>query len=105
MPKAGVKPERRKIAAAGDRESNAPEEFGQECGGKGGVPFEVFARADERITRVTVWHRDFIDGIELETAKGPLPRIGGTGTSRDIRRDSFELEKDEFLTGVSIEFW
>ena len=69
------------------------------------MPYQVSARTDERISKVTVWHRDLVDGIELETDKGTLPRIGGTGKSRDIRHDTFELELDEFLTGVSIEFW
>jgi hypothetical protein len=82
-----------------------PEEFGEECGGKGGVPYQVFAHPGERIRKVTVWHRDYVDGIELETDRGPLPKIGGTGKSRDIRHDIFELAADEFLTGISVEYW
>src|SRR5256885_8352877 len=105
MRRPGVTSNRARLGAKSDSETCLPEEFGEECGGKGGVPYQVFMRADERIKRVTVWHRDFVDGIELDTDKGRLPRIGGTGKSRDVRQDSFELEADEFLTGISIEFW
>jgi|SRR4051794_36377385 hypothetical protein len=105
MRRPGVKPNGAKAGAGPDSEGSAPEEFGEECGGGGGVPYEVFARPGERIRKVTVWHREFVDGIELETDQGVLPRIGGTGKSRDIRHSSFEIQADEFLTGVSIEFW
>jgi hypothetical protein len=82
-----------------------PEEFGEECGGKGGVPYQTVARPPARITRVTVWHRQFVDGIQLETDLGVLPRIGGTGKHRDVHVNAFELEPGEFLTGVSVEYW
>ncbi len=80
-------------------------EFGEECGGKGGVPFEVFAPGTARLTRLTVWHRDFVDGLRLETDQGALPRIGGMGQHKDIRQDAVELGADEFLTGISVEYW
>jgi len=105
MPKPLEKMDAAKAAAKGYIPALPAEEFGEECGGRGGVPYQVFARPDERIIKVTVWHRDLVDGIELETDKGPLPKIGGTGKSRDIRHDSFELAPDEFLTGVSVEYW
>jgi hypothetical protein len=105
MQKPGAKAPRAKAADKSAAENLPPEEFGEECGGKGGVPYQVFVRPGERITRVTVWHRDYVDGIELVTDKAPLPKIGGTGKSRDIREDSFELESGEFLTGLSVEFW
>src|SRR3954470_10377688 len=82
-----------------------PEEFGPECGGKGGVPYQVFAKLGERITKVIVWHRDYVDGIELQTDQGTLPKIGGTGKSRDIRHEVFTLDPDEFITGITIEYW
>jgi hypothetical protein len=94
-------------AGTGDPQS-APgraEEFGEECGGEGGVPYQVFAYQPSRLTRVTVWHRDCVDGIQLETETGVLPRIGGTGQHRDVRQESFELASDEFLTGISVEYW
>src|SRR5580765_5495783 len=103
MQKSGTKPTAKVVAAA--TAGGVPEEFGEECGGKGGVPYQVFARPGERIRKITVWHRDCVDGIELETDHGPLPKIGGTGKSRDIRHNIFELEPDEFLVGVSVEFW
>jgi hypothetical protein len=46
-----------------------------------------------------------VDGIQLETESGVLPRIGGTGLHRDVRQESFELAPDEFLTGISVEYW
>ncbi len=105
MPKLQGKMDAVKAAAKPHLPSALPEEFGEECGGKGGVPYQVFARTDERIKKVTVWHRDLVDGIELETDSGALPKIGGTGKSRDIRHNSFQLEADEFLTGICVEFW
>jgi hypothetical protein len=62
-------------------------------------------QAPVRLTKVKVWHRDYVDGIQLETEIGVLPRIGGTGKHRDIHVDTFELESDEYLTGVTVEFW
>lgn len=86
--------------------SAAPaEEYGEECGGSGGVPYCVFAYNPARIARVTVWHRQYVDGILLETDQGTLPKIGGTGRHRDIRSDTFALEPDEFITGVTVEYW
>src|SRR5437763_15229769 len=102
MQKPGTKPEAAKAVAAAGSGGIPAEEFGRECGGKGGVPYQVFARPGERIKKVIVWHRDYVDGIELETDQGTLPKIGGTGKSRDIRHDIFELEEDEFLTGISV---
>jgi hypothetical protein len=80
-------------------------EYGEECGGEGGVPYEVFAYRPAALTRVTVWYRDYVDGIQLETGSGVLPRIGGTGQHRDVRQDSFDLGPEEFLTGISVEYW
>ena len=105
MQKPGTRPSAAKPPASAVAGVALPEEFGPECGGKGGVPFQVFAKAGERITKVTVWHREYVDGIELETDFGTLPRIGATGKSRDIRHDVFELESDEYLTGISVEYW
>ena len=82
-----------------------PEEFGEECGGDGGVPYRVFATPPARIRSVTIWHRQYVDGIQLATDKGVLPRIGSTGRSRDIRKDTFQLSPDEFITGLSLEYW
>jgi hypothetical protein len=105
MQKPGAKPKTAKAANAAAIGLVPAEEFGEECGGRGGVPYQVFARSGERIRKVTVWHRDYVDGIQLETDKGTLTRIGGTGKSLDIRHDIFELEDDEFLTGVTVEYW
>ena len=86
--------------------SSAPaEEFGEECGGSGGVPYCVFAYYPARIARVTLWHRQYVDGILLETDQGALPKIGGTGRHRDIRSDTFALEPDEFITSITVEYW
>jgi len=81
------------------------EEHGEMCGGPGGVPYQAFASPADRIIRVTVWHRQYVDGIQLETETGVLPRIGGMGKHRDVRQETFELAVDEFLTGVSVEYW
>ena len=78
MQKPGTKAKSAKAAAAG---TVPAEDFGAECGGKGGVPYQVFAHPGERIRKVIVWHRDYVDGIQLETNQGVLPRIGGTGKS------------------------
>lgn len=103
MAKSGTRSSAKAISAASGGVS--PEEFGPECGGKGGVPFQVFAKPGERITKVTVWHREYVDGIELETDQGTLPKIGGTGKSRDIRHDVFEFAPDEYITGIEVEYW
>ncbi len=82
-----------------------PEEFGSLCGGKGGVPYCIFALPPSRIISVSVWHREYVDGIRVETEAGALPTIGGTGKHRDIKLDSFRLDPDEFITGISAEYW
>jgi hypothetical protein len=63
------------------------------------------AQGSARITKVTVWHRDYVDGIQLETEVGALPRIGATGMHHDVREDSFAFATDEFITGITVEFW
>ena len=63
------------------------------------------AQSSARLTKISVWHRDYVDGIELETEVGVLPRIGGTGMHRDVRVDTFDLAPDEFLTGITIDYW
>lgn len=82
-----------------------PEDFGEDCGGKGGVPYRIFTYAPARITRVTVWSREYVDGIQLETDQGALPLIGARGKHLDVRKDMFELAPDEVLTGISVEYW
>ena len=94
-----TEPARKQPAARGSRE------FGEECGGPGGVPYRVFAVAPERLRRVTIWHREYVDGIQLETDDSVLPRIGATGKHHDVHSDRFELEADESLTGVTVEYW
>lgn len=83
---------------------DVPQEYGEECGGRTGVPYRSFATPPARLTRITVWHRDLVDGLLLETDQGVLPKIGGTGMHRDIRQDSFALAADEVLTGISVEY-
>lgn len=97
--------EEQKIAATPAANPGPAEEYGAECGGTGGVPYCVFANHPGRIARVTIWHRQYVDGILLETDQGVLPKIGGTGRHRDIRSDTFALELDEFITGISLEYW
>lgn len=98
--------EQSKSADTASPGSERAQEYGQECGGTGGVPYSVFASYPERIARVTVWHRQYVDGILLETDHhGTLPKIGGTGRHRDIRSDTFALEPGEFITGISVEYW
>jgi hypothetical protein len=82
-----------------------PQEYGAECGGDGGVPYLSVAQRSARLTRITVWHRDYVDGIQLETDLGLLPKIGGSGLHHDVRVDRFELGPDEFLTGITVEYW
>jgi hypothetical protein len=89
----------------GEPFAGGPQAFGEECGGKGGVPYLILLPSSARLTRVTVWHRDYVDGIQLETDLGMLPRIGGTGKHRDVQSATFELAADEFLRGISVEFW
>jgi len=89
----------------GESFAGDPQAFGEECGGKGGVPYLSVLPPSSRLTRVTVWHRDYVDGIRLETDFGTLPRIGGTGKHHDVQSVTFELAKDEFLSGISVEFW
>lgn len=88
-------------------ESSAPhgQEYGEECGGSGGVPYRFFAQAPDRISKITVWYRQLVDGFQVESEKGPLPKVGGTGRHKDIRQETFELGPNEFITGVSVEYW
>jgi len=81
-----------------------PQEYGEECGGKGGVPYLVVWQPPARLTKIRVWHRDYVDGIQLETDQGVLPRIGGTGVHRDVQLETFEIATNEVLTGISVEF-
>jgi hypothetical protein len=81
------------------------QEHGEECGGKGGVPYLSIAPESSRLTRITIWHRDYVDGIQLETESGVLPKIGGSGMHWDVRKDTFELSAGEFLSGITVEFW
>jgi len=69
------------------------------------VPYLSIAQGSSRLARITVWHRDYLDGIQLETELGVLPKIGGSGMHRDVREDTFELAPGEFLTGITVEFW
>jgi hypothetical protein len=105
MPAGKPPREEQKSAENSDVNSAPAEEYGEECGGSGGVPYCVFAYYPERIARVTIWHRQYVDGILLETDHGVLPKIGGTGRHRDIRSDTFALESGEFITGVTVEYW
>jgi hypothetical protein len=92
-------------SARSGREASPPQEYGEQCGGNGGVPYLSVAQGSARLVRVSVWHRDYVDGIQLETDMGVLPPIGGTGMHRDVRKDTFELAPDEYLTGISVEYW
>jgi hypothetical protein len=83
----------------------SPEEYGEECGGKGGVPYFSVSHGSGRVTKVTVWHRVYVDGIQLETDLGVLPRIGGTGLHHDVQRDTFSLATDEFIKGITVVYW
>jgi hypothetical protein len=105
MPAPKLPHERAKSTDAPPGSSGQAEEFGEECGGAGGVPYCVFAYSPARIARVTLWHRQYVDGILLETDHGTLPKIGGTGRHKDIRSDTFALEPGEFITGISVEYW
>ena len=105
MPAPKLPGEEHKSVDDSDATAAPAEEYGEECGGSGGVPFCVFAYYPARIARVTVWHRQYVDGILLETEHGALPKIGGTGKHRDIRSDTFALELGEFITGISVEYW
>jgi hypothetical protein len=105
MPAPKLPREEPKSAEASSLGSGPAQEYGEECGGTGGVPYCVFAYFPARIARITVWHRQYVDGILLETDQGILPKIGGTGRHRDIRSDTFALEPGEFITGISVEYW
>src|SRR6266480_157048 len=93
------------LAQTASRSRTEPEEYGEVAGGGGGVPYLVCSPAPAQIRRVTVWHRQYVDGIQLETDEGVLPRIGATGKHHDIHQDSFELAPDEFITGLFVEYW
>ncbi len=69
------------------------------------MPYLSVAQGPARLTRITIWHRDYIDGIQLDTDMGVLPKIGGSGIHRDVRQETVELAADEFLTGISVEYW
>ena len=106
------------LRSLGERESNSrdparsgtpapasPQEYGEECGGEGGVPYLIILQPGARLSKITVWHRDYVDGIQLESDQGVLPRIGGTGKHRDVQTVTFELAPGEILAGISVEFW
>jgi hypothetical protein len=82
-----------------------PQEYGAECGGKGGVPYVCVFHPPARLVKITVWHRDYVDGIQLETDLSVLPRIGGTGKHHDVHQDTIELSKEEVLTGITVAYW
>ena len=82
-----------------------PEEYGEECGGDGGVPYRVFVSSPLMIRSVRIWHRQHVDGIQLVTDDAALPRIGGTGRHHDIRIEEFFLDRDEFITGLTVDYW
>ncbi len=82
-----------------------PEEYGEECGGEGGVPYRVFVSSPLLIRRVKIWHRQYVDGIQLATEDAVLARIGGTGRHHDVHIDVFTLEAGEFLTGLTVDYW
>jgi len=90
---------------AGTPAAAVPLEYGEECGGKGGVPYVILLQPSARLAKITIWHRDCVDGIQLETDLGVLPRIGGTGKHRDVQSNTVEFQSDEMLTGISVEFW
>jgi hypothetical protein len=90
---------------SGSADLGAPQEFGPECGGKGGVPYLSMFHPPARLVKITVLHRDYVDGIQLETDSSVLPRIGGTGKHRDVQRDVIDLGKDEVLTGITVLYW
>lgn len=85
--------------------TNPPQEYGEQCGGEGGVPYRVFAAPPTVIRKVTIWHRDYVDGITLATDEGSLPHIGGTGRHKDVRIENIELKEGEFVTGLSVQYW
>lgn len=85
--------------------AGSAQEYGAECGGDGGVPYLSVVRGSARLTRITLWHRDYVDGIQLETDEGVLPKIGGSGLHHDVKQDTFELDPDEFLTGITVDYW
>jgi hypothetical protein len=85
--------------------TSQPQEYGEQCGGEGGVPYRVFAPPPAVIRKITVWHRAYVDGIQLATDDSVLPLIGGTGRHKDVRIETFELKQDEFITGLSVEYW
>jgi hypothetical protein len=99
------KPKPAKTTPVGRSTTGQPLEYGEECGGKGGVPYLIVLQPGSRLRKITIWHRDYVDGIQLQTDHGVLPRIGGTGKHHDVRTDIVELAPDEFLMGISVEFW
>lgn len=82
-----------------------PEPWGPECGGEGGVRYEVYAQASDRIKKVTIQHREFVDAIVLETEQGALAKIGNPNRHRDVHEETFALGPDEYLTGITVEYW
>lgn len=69
------------------------------------MPYLCVARGSARLTRITLWYRDYVDGIQLETDQGVLPKIGGSGLHHDVRQATFEFGPDEFLTGITVDYW
>lgn len=80
-----------------------PVELPETVGRNGGDPYSISAAYPERITQIEVWHWDYVDGILLSTAKGALPRIGGTGKDNHITHEVVKLDADEYITAVYVE--
>ena len=99
------KPKPAEASQSGGGMSTLPKEYGGEFGGKGGVPYLCIFQPPARLNKIIVWHRDCVDGIQLETDLSVLPRIGGTGKHRDVQKDVIELSTDEILLGVTVEYW
>ena len=69
------------------------------------MPYFSVSHSTGRLTKVTVWHRAYVDGVQLETDMGVLPRIGGTGLHHDVQQNTFSLATDEFIKGITVEYW
>ena len=69
------------------------------------MPYRVFAIPPARIRKITIWHRQYVDGMQLTTEDGALPQIGATGKHRDVQVNTFEIGPDEFITGISVAYW
>lgn len=81
-----------------------PSKYDKAYGGDEGGDVRIQVPWPDRITRLEVWYWDYVDGIELTSATGSKQLIGGKGKDKNIHHKPINLDDDEYITGVNVEY-